>query len=60
VCGPSTRREGTHACARPNRFARSLRSLAQELLNALELHAGPDAYLNIRYMVPSYTSALKL
>ena len=42
------------------RGERKVEDLIQELLNALELHAGPDAYLNIRYMVPSYTSALKL
>lgn len=39
------------------RGERKVEDLIQELLRALEEHAGPDAYLNIRYMVPTYTSA---
>lgn len=26
-------------------------------LNLLELHGGPDAFINIKYLVPSYESA---
>jgi len=40
------------------RGVRKVEDLIQELLNALELYGGENAYLNIRYVVPSYTSVL--
>lgn len=32
--------------------------LIQETLEALEKHGGPDAFINIKYMVPTYESCL--
>ena len=32
----------------------------QETLNKLELNGGPDAFVNIKYMIPSYESAVLL
>jgi DNA-directed RNA polymerase III subunit RPC1 len=40
------------------RGVRKVEDLIQELLNTLELYGGENAYLNIRYVVPSYTSVL--
>lgn len=30
--------------------------LVQESLEAFEIHGGPDAFINIKYMVPTYES----
>lgn len=30
--------------------------LVQETLEALEIHGGPDAFINIKYMIPTYES----
>ena len=38
------------------RGERKVEDLIQELLNALELYAGDTAFLNIRYMVPTFES----
>ena len=32
--------------------------LIQETLEAFERHGGPDAFINIKYMVPTYESCL--
>ncbi len=32
--------------------------LIQETLEALEVHGGDDAFINIKYMVPTYESCL--
>ena len=32
--------------------------LIQETLEALEKHGGPDAFINIKYMVPTYESCM--
>jgi hypothetical protein len=34
----------------------SLEEVIQNLLNVLEVNGGPEAYLNIKYVVPQYTS----
>ena len=34
------------------------RELIQETLEAFEKHGGPDAFINIKYMVPTYESCL--
>lgn len=33
--------------------------LIQETLEAFELHGGEDAFINIKYMVPTYESCLQ-
>ncbi|KAA0157232.1 hypothetical protein FNF29_00584 [Cafeteria roenbergensis] len=40
------------------RFRRSMGDLVQETLETLELHGGPDAFINLRYCVPSYESVV--
>lgn len=30
----------------------------QELLNLMEMHGGPDAYVNIKYLIPTYQSCM--
>lgn len=32
--------------------------LVQETLEKLEKHGGPDAYINIKYLIPVYCSAV--
>ena len=34
-----------------------LGEVVAETLNLLELHGGPDAFINIKYLVPTYESA---
>ncbi len=34
--------------------------LIQETLEAFERHGGPDAFINIKYMVPTYESCLQV
>ncbi len=33
--------------------------LVQETLEAFERHGGPDAFINIKYMIPTYESCLQ-
>lgn len=32
--------------------------LIHETLQKLEIHGGPDAYINIRYLIPTYESCV--
>jgi len=32
--------------------------LINETLEMLEMHGGPDAYINIKYMIPTYESCM--
>ena len=36
----------------------NLGDLIMETLEVLEMHGGPDAFINIKYLVPTYESAL--
>ena len=37
---------------------KNIGDLIQETLEAFERHGGPDAFINIKYMVPTYESCL--
>ena len=37
-----------------------LGDLIQETLELLELHGGEDAFINIKYMIPTYESVVNL
>lgn len=40
------------------RKAENLGDLVHETLNLLEVHGGPDAFINIKYLVPTYQSCV--
>jgi hypothetical protein len=40
------------------RFQNNLGELINETLQILEVNGGPDAFINIRYCVPTYESAV--
>ena len=40
------------------RFHENLGDLIQETLELLEKRGGPDAFINIKYMIPTYESCI--
>ena len=40
------------------RFNKNLGDIIQDLLATLEKHGGEDAFINIKYMVPTYESMI--
>merc|ERR1719238_2347541 len=38
---------------------RNIGELIEETLNLLEVSGGPDAFINIKYMIPTYESCMK-
>merc|ERR1719387_1122877 len=44
--------------AQAKRDFRNIGELIEETLNLLEISGGPDAFINIKYMVPTYESCM--